>query len=70
MLKSICYLSCALGMVLFALPKLELGQGWSVAAVFGAAWISLALLIIAAHLRIVLRVDQTDGEPVRQARQS
>jgi len=55
--KSMVYLIFALGMLLYALPRLEVGEGLSTAAVFGVAWILMALLIISAHLRIVLRVD-------------
>jgi hypothetical protein len=55
--KSILYLVCALGMLLYALPRLEVGNGLSLPTIFGVIWIGLALLIIAAHLRVVLRVD-------------
>lgn len=55
--KSMMYLVCALGMLLYALPRLEVGNGLSLPTIFGVIWISLALLIIAAHLRVVLRVD-------------
>lgn len=51
------YLICALGMLLYALPRLEVGDGLSLPTIFGVIWILMALLIIAAHLRIVLRVD-------------
>ncbi|MEX1029304.1 MAG: hypothetical protein WDZ91_04560 [Paenibacillaceae bacterium] len=55
--KSILYLVCALGMLLYALPRLEVGNGLSLPTIFGVIWIGVALLIIAAHLRVVLRVD-------------
>ncbi|MEX2416462.1 MAG: hypothetical protein WD424_09985 [Paenibacillaceae bacterium] len=55
--SSMIYLICALGMLLYALPRLEVGEGLSLPAIFGVVWISVALLIIAAHLRSVLRVD-------------
>ena len=60
--KSIFYLSCTLGMLIYALPRLQLGEGVTLPTLFGVSWIVLALLIIAAHLRIVLRVDE--GYPV------
>lgn len=59
------YLICALGMLLYALPRLEVGEGLSLPTIFGVIWISMALLIIAAHLRIVLRVD-TGKEQYKQ----
>jgi hypothetical protein len=55
--KSILYLVCALGMLLYALPRLEVGDGLTMPTIFGVIWIGVALLIIAAHLRVVLRVD-------------
>jgi hypothetical protein len=55
--RSMTYLTCTLGMLLFALPRLEVGNGWTLPTIFGVIWIGLALLIIAAHLRVVLRVD-------------
>ena len=55
--KSMTYLVCTLGMLLYALPRLEVGDGLTMPTIFGVIWIGVALLIIAAHLRIVLRVD-------------
>jgi hypothetical protein len=60
--KSLFYLCCALGMLLYALPRLEVGAGLSLPTLFCVIWISMALLIIAAHLRIVLRVDEEKGQ--------
>ncbi|MFC0214103.1 hypothetical protein ACFFK0_16875 [Paenibacillus chartarius] len=56
--RNIIYMSLALGMLFYAVPRLELGQGISTAAVFGAVWIGLALLIVAAHLHEILGVDE------------
>ncbi len=58
MRNSMFYLVCAIGMLLYALPRLKVGEGLSLPTIFGVIWISMALLIIAAHLRIVLRVDR------------
>jgi hypothetical protein len=57
-IKSAFYLLLSLGMLAYAVPRLEVGRGLEPATLFGAAWISMALLLIAAHLRIVLRVDE------------
>lgn len=59
-LKSALYLALSLGMLIYAMPRLEMGQGLTLATLFGVAWISMALLVIAAHLRAVLRVDETE----------
>lgn len=60
---NVFYLVCAVGMLLYALPRLTLGQGLSLPALFGIVWIGMALLIIAAHLRAVLRVDEPEEWP-------
>ncbi len=65
MRNSMFYLICALGMLLYAIPRLEVGEGLSLPTIFGVIWISIALLIIAAHLRIVLRVD-SEQRPYKQ----
>lgn len=61
--RSAFYLVCAVGMLLYALPRLHLGQGMDLPALFGIIWVGMALLIIAAHLRVVLKVD----EPIEPA---
>lgn len=58
-IKSAIYLLLSLGMLAYAVPRLEVGRGLVPETLFGVAWISMALLLIAAHLRIVLRVDET-----------
>ena len=59
--KSMLYLCCSLGMLLYAIPRLEVGQGLSLPTIFSVIWIAVALLIIAAHLRVVLKVDDGQG---------
>ena len=59
--KSMLYLSCTLAMLIYALPRLDIGEGFTLPTLFSVSWIVLALLIIASHLRVVLRVD--DGYP-------
>ncbi len=51
------YMAVALGMLIYALPQLEIGQGLTAPTIFGILWICLALLIIAAHLHELLGVD-------------
>ncbi len=57
-MKSVIGLSLALGMVIYAVPRLEIGQGYALPAVFGIVWLALMLLIIAAHLHRLLGVDE------------
>ncbi|QJC53021.1 hypothetical protein HGI30_16540 [Paenibacillus albicereus] len=45
------YLLAAIGMLAYALPRLELSGGWTAATVFGVFWSALALLVIAANVR-------------------
>ncbi|MCM3747986.1 hypothetical protein M3223_11550 [Paenibacillus pasadenensis] len=56
------YLLAALGMLAYALPRLELSSAWTAATVFGVLWSALALLVIAANLRVLL----TDRERERR----
>jgi len=57
-LKTIIYMSVAGGMVIYAVPKLEMGQGFTLPTIFGIVWISMALLVIAAHLHQIIGVDE------------
>ncbi len=66
--KHIVYMSAALGMLMYAVPRLSIGQGWTLPTVFGAAWIVFALLIIAAHLHAILRVDEETGAQLVRVR--
>jgi hypothetical protein len=61
-LKNVVYMSLALGMLFYAVPRLEMGQGLTAATIFGVAWIGLALLIVAAHLHEILGVDEETRE--------
>jgi len=63
--KSLFYLSCSLGLLIYALPRLEIGQGWTPATLFAVVWIAMALIIIASHLRAVLRVDEESSSHVQ-----
>lgn len=66
--KNVLYLSGAIGMLIYALPRLEIGQGFTHPTLFGIAWIAMALLIVASHLRIVLRVDEGHSIPSPHSR--
>jgi hypothetical protein len=64
--KNIMYMSAALGMLIYAVPRLTIGGGWTLPTIFGVAWILFALAIVASHLHAILRVDEeTDAQLVR-----
>lgn len=56
--KNVVYLGLTLGMLAFAVPRLDIDAGWTAANVFGAAWIGFALLVVAAHLHELLGVEE------------
>lgn len=65
-LKNLIYMSIAVGMLIYAVPQLEIGQGLTLPTVFGIVWIGMALLIIASHLHQLIGVDEeTKKELVR-----
>ncbi|MEC0246116.1 hypothetical protein P4H65_10000 [Paenibacillus chitinolyticus] len=67
--KNVIFMSLALGMLLYSVPRLDIGGGFTLPTVFGAIWICFALLIIAAHLHELLGVDEeTRQEIVRVKR--
>lgn len=56
--KPVIWMGLALGMLAYAVPRLELGSGWTAANAFGIAWIAFALLVVAAHLHELLGVEE------------
>ena len=60
--------SLALGLLLYAVPRLEIGAGWTPGTMFGVAWICLMLLIIAAHLHEMLGVDEGTRRRLRHVK--
>jgi hypothetical protein len=56
--RRIAYLAAALGMLLYAVPRLEIGGGWTMATSFSIVWIGFSLLIIASQLHFILGVDK------------
>ena len=64
--KNLLYLSLTGGMIIYAIPKLEMGQGLTLPTVFSIMWILMALLIFAAHFHQFIGVDEeTKKELVR-----
>ncbi|MDP5274402.1 hypothetical protein [Chengkuizengella axinellae] len=68
-IKPILSLSLAIGLLIFAIPRLEVGQGWTTPTIFAVVWIGMVLLIIAAHLHEVLGVDEETKKEMRRVKQ-
>lgn len=66
--KSVAYMSLALGMLIYAVPRLEIGHGLTGSTVFGIVWIGFALLIVAAHLHRILGVDEETKKEMARVR--
>lgn len=68
--KSVVYMSLALGMLIYAVPRLEIGHGFTPGTVFGIVWIGFALLIVAAHLHHILGVDEETKNELNRVRKT
>jgi len=67
-LKHGLYLVAALGMIVYALPRLEMGQEWTSATVFGVMWIAMMLLVVAAQLHELLGVNESKRKELERVR--
>ena len=56
--KNVVLLSFALGMMIYAVPRIHIGDGWTLPTIFGLVWLGFALLVVAAHLHEILGVDE------------
>lgn len=56
--KHVIGLSFILGMLIYAVPKLQFQQPGSAATVFGFVWLGFALVIVAAHLYELFGVSE------------
>jgi len=57
-LQNLIYLIFALGMLIYAIPQLQVGHGFSKETLFAAVWLGFALIVIASHLYVILKVEQ------------
>lgn len=57
-MKPIIYMGLTLGMLFYAVPRLDIQGGSPLAAIFGITWIAFALVIVAAHLHELLGVEE------------
>lgn len=66
--KSVVYMSLALGMLIYAVPRLDIGEGFTLPTVFGIVWIGFALMVVAAHLHRILGVDEETKNELARVR--
>jgi hypothetical protein len=66
--KHIAYLGLSLGMLFYAVPKLDMENGWTVPTIFGLLWVAFALLVVAAHLHEILGVEEEAKRQVAMVR--
>jgi|HigsolmetaGSP11D_1036233.scaffolds.fasta_scaffold01553_8 hypothetical protein len=66
--RTVLYFLIALGMLIYAAPRLPIGGGWTVETIFGVAWICMALLIIAGQLHELFGVDEKTEQEIRAIR--
>ncbi|WP_253944614.1 hypothetical protein [Paenibacillus sp. NEAU-GSW1] len=55
-------------MLVYAVPKLELGGPWNVANVFGLVWTVFALVVIAAHFNALLLMSEEKRKEIERIR--
>jgi hypothetical protein len=67
-LKHVILMSLALGMLFYSLPRLKFNLEFSLSTTFNVVWISLALLIVAAHLHEILGVDEDKARQLSSER--
>jgi len=56
------------GMIVYAVPRIEVGSGDAARDVFALAWLGFALLILAAHLHRLLAVDEEAARELERIR--
>jgi hypothetical protein len=59
----------ALSMLIYAVPKLHVGEGVKLPTLFAIVWLCLALTVIASHLHEILRVDAEAPKELKQIKQ-
>ncbi|MEO3943996.1 hypothetical protein [Gorillibacterium sp. CAU 1737] len=63
---SLIRLSLIAGMLIYAVPQLPMGRGFTSASVFAVCWLAFALILIAAHLYDVMGVKEEKREELRR----
>lgn len=60
------YLVAALGMLLYTIPRMEMGQGWTLSTIFWLSWIAFCVLIIAAQLYQIFGINEEKRRAYQQ----
>lgn len=55
---SIAGLALGAGLLFYAIPRLDIGQGWTAPSVFALAWLLMMLVVVAAYLHDMLGVNE------------
>lgn len=64
------YIVLAVGMLMFAVPQLEVGGGFAVESLFAVIWLCFALLVIAAQLHEILGVEEETKRRLNQIKRA
>jgi hypothetical protein len=67
--KNKVYFVMAIAMLVYAVPRLQIGQGWTLPTIFSIVWLFFALIIIAAHLHSIFKVEKDEEEALNQIKQ-
>ncbi|MFH5185666.1 hypothetical protein ACHHV8_25140 [Paenibacillus sp. TAB 01] len=67
-MKPIIYMGLTLGMMFYAVPRLNILGESKLATLFGVGWIFFALVIIAAHLHELLGVEEEAKKQIAKVR--
>ncbi|GIQ69868.1 hypothetical protein DUZ99_07200 [Xylanibacillus composti] len=57
-ISSVVGLALGAGLLLYAIPRLDVGQGWTAPSLFAAVWLGMMLVIVSAYLYDLLGVDE------------
>lgn len=63
--RTVLYFALAAGMLIFAVPRMQIGGGWTEETIFSTAWICMALLIIAAQLYHLIGVNDKVEQDIK-----
>lgn len=66
--KNVVSLSIVAGFTIFALPRLEMGEGFTPPTLFAIAWLSMMLLMFAAHLHELIGVDEETKQQLQNVK--
>ncbi len=66
--RHVVYLLIALGMLGYALPRLELGATWEATNVFAIVWTLFAFVIVSAHLNALMMPEEKRKDLARVKR--